>query len=127
MDAVNKTKSGLATLFGKKSGTNPPGQKTRERRPSKQTLSVLACMIEYLEKKDGTDELLTGYRINQETGLASGVIYPILSRLEDEGIVGSEEFRREDGEKRRNFFLTEKGLRYAHKYFRLEYMRLARA
>jgi PadR family transcriptional regulator, regulatory protein PadR len=56
---------------------------TRRRRPSSQTISVLAALA------GAPDTWRHGYELGVEVGLASGTLYPILMRLSDRGLLES--------------------------------------
>ena len=54
-----------------------------------------------------------GYDLMQATGLRSGTLYPILTRLEDEGYLTAEwASADEPGARRRFYTLTESGERF---------------
>jgi PadR family transcriptional regulator PadR len=81
------------------------------RRRSHQTKLVFQALL------DAPSDETYGYELAKATGLASGVIYPILRRLEDEGVVVSrwEEITGSDESPRRRRFycLTGEGRRVA--------------
>jgi PadR family transcriptional regulator PadR len=81
------------------------------RRRSHQTKLVFQAFLDAL-----SDETY-GYELSKATGLASGVVYPILRRLEDEGLIESrwEEIAGADSNSRRRRFykLTGQGRRVA--------------
>jgi DNA-binding PadR family transcriptional regulator len=56
---------------------------TRSRRPSSQTLALLAALVER------PLEWQYGYELSKGTGLKSGTLYPILMRLSDQGLLHS--------------------------------------
>ena len=56
----------------------------RRRSPSAQTRAVLASLV------GERDRWRHGYDISKETGLASGTLYPLLRRLEEQGLLESE-------------------------------------
>lgn len=51
---------------------------TRSRKPSNATMRILNCLV-------GNVDGLHGYGLMQDSGLASGTLYPILKRLSDRG------------------------------------------
>lgn len=51
------------------------------RRPSQQTLAVLAALV------DQPGNWRYGYDLSKEVGLASGTLYPILIRLKERGLL----------------------------------------
>ena|ERR1700754_3067158 len=81
------------------------------RRRSHQTKLVFQSFL------DAPSDETYGYELAKATGLASGVIYPILRRLEDEGLIESrwEEITAPDSSPRRRRFykLTGEGRRVA--------------
>ena len=77
---------------------------TRARRPSKQTGAVLTVLASDAER------WWHGYLLVQETGLASGTLYPILLRLADRGYLESTWEDPEGGRPRRHLYrLTARG------------------
>lgn len=60
-----------------------------------------------------TNERYHGLRLAQESGVAVGSIYPLMSRLENEGWVSGEWELREAGHPRKLYGLTGKGLQEA--------------
>lgn len=80
------------------------------RRRSHQTKLVFQAFL------DSPSEETYGYALSKATGLPSGVIYPILRRIEDEGLIASRwEHVEEDGDRRQRRFyrLTGEGRRIA--------------
>jgi PadR family transcriptional regulator PadR len=63
----------------------------------------------------GTDEMMWGYRLSEQTGLGSGTVYPILERLEAAGHVSArwETPRPADRPPRRFYELTGTGKQLA--------------
>ncbi|HEX8668918.1 MAG TPA: helix-turn-helix transcriptional regulator [Allosphingosinicella sp.] len=57
---------------------------SRRRKPSKQTLKVLAALL----SRPG--EWRYGYDLTKALALQSGTLYPLLMRLSDEGLLESE-------------------------------------
>ncbi|MBE1602918.1 PadR family transcriptional regulator [Streptomyces stelliscabiei] len=56
-----------------------------------------------------------GYELMKAAKLASGTLYPILSRLSDAGLVESEWETSEEGQRPRRYYkLTAEGVRVAH-------------
>jgi DNA-binding PadR family transcriptional regulator len=81
------------------------------RKPSTQTQLVFQAFL------DSPSEETYGFELAQATGLPSGTIYPILSRLGDEGLVKSrwEEVEAKGQRRRRRYYgLTGEGRRAAH-------------
>ena len=76
------------------------------RKPSPQTLRVLIVLRE-------SPDPMTGYTVMKETELRSGIVYPILSRLEDRNLVSSKELQDASGKSRRVYSLTREGKSYA--------------
>jgi DNA-binding PadR family transcriptional regulator len=60
---------------------------------------------------DAPSQETYGYELAQATGLPSGTIYPILRRLEDEGLVSSrwEDVAQSDGATRRRRYYSLRG------------------
>ena len=56
----------------------------RNRRPSKQMLTLLAAL------SVRTQEWRHGYDLIKETGLLSGTLYPLLMRMTEQGLVDAE-------------------------------------
>jgi DNA-binding PadR family transcriptional regulator len=56
---------------------------SRQRRCSAQTLSLLAALIEQPRSWQH------GYALSKQTGLKSGTLYPVLMRLEEQGLLES--------------------------------------
>jgi PadR family transcriptional regulator PadR len=80
------------------------------RRRSHQTKLVLQALLD-----SPTDETY-GYALSKATGLPSGVIYPILRRLQDEDLIASrwEITNASENARRRRFYrLTGEGSRVA--------------
>ena len=81
----------------------------RKRRSSKQTLSLLAILVETRRS------WRYGYDLSQDTGLKSGTLYPILMRLSDRGLLESK--WRESPERgrppRHMYRLTAQGVTFA--------------
>jgi DNA-binding PadR family transcriptional regulator len=66
---------------------------------------------------DSPSDETYGFELAQATGLSSGTIYPILNRLEDEGLVKSrwEDVETKGQRRRRRYYgLTGEGRRTAH-------------
>ena len=57
---------------------------TRDRRPSKQMLSLLAAL------SDGAQQWRHGYDLMKDTGILSGTLYPLLMRMTEQGLVEAE-------------------------------------
>ena len=78
------------------------------------TKNVRAVLRSFL---DAVGHVRFGYEVMQETGLTSGTVYPILHRLEDAGLVTSEEEPSPAKGKppRRCYRLTQLGLAEARK------------
>jgi DNA-binding PadR family transcriptional regulator len=72
------------------------------RRSSSQTRDLLAALAA------DADRWRHGYDLSQETGLASGTLYPILARLERRGLLEAEWQQR-----RHVYRLTAEGVRFA--------------
>ena len=81
----------------------------RKRRCSAQTLSLLALLIE------GPRAWRYGYELSQETGLSSGTLYPVLTRLSDRRLLESrwEESPERGRPPRHMYRLTSEGVAYA--------------
>lgn len=81
----------------------------RNRRCSRQTLSLLEVLIEQPHAWQ------YGYDISRETGLQSGTLYPILMRLSDRGMLESKwEASPQSGRPPRHMYrLTAQGVDYA--------------
>lgn len=80
------------------------------RKPSTQTQLVFQAFL------DAPSEETYGFELAQTTGLPSGTIYPILSRLLDEGLIKSrwEEVEAKGQHRRRRYYeLTGEGRRAA--------------
>lgn len=74
---------------------------------------VTSATLDVLEVLMGPDEDLYGLKISQAAGRKTGVVYPILSRLEDAGWVESSWERSEPtdrGPRRRFYRLTAEGV-----------------
>ena len=74
---------------------------------------VTAATLDVLEALMGPDEELYGYKIALRSGRKTGVVYPILDRLEAAGWVESaweREHRDERGPRRRFYRLSPDGL-----------------
>jgi PadR family transcriptional regulator, regulatory protein PadR len=74
---------------------------------------VTDATLDVLEALMGPDDELYGYKIALRSGRKTGVIYPILDRLEEAGWIESEweiEQRDERGPRRRFYRLTPDGL-----------------
>jgi PadR family transcriptional regulator PadR len=56
-------------------------------------------------------EIIQLFRDSSQLALAEGTIYPILSRLKDEGLLASEWVEAEAGHPRKYYWLTENGRR----------------
>ena len=56
----------------------------RNRRPSKQMLTLLTAMAAR------SRQWRHGYDLMKETGLASGTLYPLLMRMADKGLIDAE-------------------------------------
>ncbi len=56
---------------------------TRDRTPSAQTIELLAALLSQ------RPEWRHGYDLSEQTGLASGTLYPMLMRLSDRGMLES--------------------------------------
>src|SRR4051812_40426179 len=86
----------------------------RKRRPSRQTLAVLQAMLQ-----DPTG-MHYGLELSKQCGLASGTIYPLLNRLEDDGLVVSDWEQidpKQEGRPRKRFYqLTGAGATAARQY-----------
>ena len=81
----------------------------RKRNYSKQTQGLLAVLLEQPR------EWRYGYDLSKATGLKSGTLYPILMRLDEQGLVESG-WRESDqpGRPPRHIYrLSRKGLRFA--------------
>jgi PadR family transcriptional regulator PadR len=57
---------------------------TRDRRPSKQMLSLLAALSEHPR------QWRHGYDLMKDTGVSSGTLYPLLMRMTDQGLLEAE-------------------------------------
>jgi PadR family transcriptional regulator PadR len=81
----------------------------RNRQPSGQTLRVAAYLL------NGSDGWHYGYTISQDTGLASGTLYPILIRLAEGGLLETRwaEPEREGRPPRHLYRLSADGMRWA--------------
>ncbi|MBR7834170.1 helix-turn-helix transcriptional regulator [Actinospica durhamensis] len=69
--------------------------------------------LDVLEALMGPDDQLYGLKIAQQAGRKTGVVYPVLARLEDAGWVTSEwelDTRGERGPRRRFYRLSPDGL-----------------
>lgn len=79
---------------------------TRARRPSPQTVTVLAALAA------APDSWRYGYELGQEVGLKAGSLYPILIRLTERGLLEAQwEDEVTPGRPRRHMYrLTEDGL-----------------
>ena len=82
----------------------------RTRKPSRQTLMVLAVMARQ------PAEWQHGYDISGETGLQSGTLYPILMRLSKRGLLDSkwEPSKRPGRPPRHMYRLTAAGVEFAN-------------
>lgn len=80
------------------------------RKPSAQTVRVLNI----LEK---TKEPLTGYEIMTRAKLSSGVVYPILSRLEDRKLIEATTTEEVPSRIKRRYELTNKGREFARQSY----------
>ena len=80
------------------------------RRPSKQTLQVLNFMY------TNRDKSFTRYRLIQELDLRSGVVYPMLTRLEERGLVTSSLAKDDHDNVRKEYSLTSQGISYTAHY-----------
>jgi PadR family transcriptional regulator len=81
------------------------------RRPSTATRLVFQAFL------DSPGDETYGFELAGATGLPSGTIYPILRRLEDQGLIKSRwtEIEAETQRRRRRYYrLTAKGRRAAH-------------
>ena len=78
----------------------------RRRKPSDQTLAVLQALL------SRPADWRYGYDLTKETGLKSGTLYPVLMRLEDQGLLESEwqEPARQGAPARHAYRLTRKGI-----------------
>lgn len=82
----------------------------RQRRPSRQTISVLQALL------SRPADWRYGYDLTKEIGLQSGTLYPVLMRLEEQGLLESE-WRASDrpGTPARHAYrLTRAGLDFAY-------------
>ncbi len=81
----------------------------RTRRPSEQTVQVLAALA------DDPLEWRYGYELGLEVGLRSGSLYPILLRLSDRGLLDSawEQAAPQGRPARHLYRLSSRGLEYA--------------
>lgn len=57
---------------------------TRDRRPSKQMLALLATM------SDRPGHWRHGYELMKDTGVSSGTLYPLLMRMTEQGLLAAE-------------------------------------
>lgn len=81
------------------------------RKPSTATRQVFQAFL------DAPSDETYGFELAEVTGLPSGTIYPILSRLEAEGLIKSRWAEVESGSQRRRrryYALTGEGRRAAH-------------
>lgn len=67
----------------------------------KQTPALIKTLLAIPPK---SDEMFWGYEIMQATGLKSGTVYPLLKRLENEGMLAASWVGR-----RRYYYVTSKG------------------
>ncbi len=82
------------------------------RRPSTQTCLVFDAFL------SAPGDETYGFALAEATGLPSGTIYPILRRLEDEGLIKSRWAEVDSGPQRRRrryYALTGEGRRAAHR------------
>ncbi|KPF77778.1 hypothetical protein IP88_05545 [alpha proteobacterium AAP81b] len=79
------------------------------RRPSPQTLRVLAALL------PRAGDWRHGYDLIGETGLASGTLYPVLMRLADQGLLEAtwQPPQRPGAPPRHAYRLTQAGVAYA--------------
>ena len=84
---------------------------TRDRKCSRQTLVLLAALMEQPRS------WRHGYDLSNETGLKSGTLYPVLMRLSDRGLLDSKWQPSELAGRppRRMYRLTTKGAAFAKK------------
>lgn len=81
----------------------------RSSHSSKQAAALFRVLL------DKPDSWRHGYALMQETGLASGSLYPLLMRLADDGFLDSEwEAANDDARPRRMYRLTASGRSLAH-------------
>jgi PadR family transcriptional regulator PadR len=82
---------------------------TRERKASGQTLALLAALLQQPKL------WRHGYELSEATGLKSGTLYPVLTRLSDRGLLDSKWSPPEvPGRPARHFYrLTAPGVSYA--------------
>jgi PadR family transcriptional regulator PadR len=57
---------------------------TRDRRPSKQMLTLLVAMA------DQPQDWRHGYDLMKDTGISSGTLYPLLVRMTEQGLLEAE-------------------------------------
>jgi PadR family transcriptional regulator, regulatory protein PadR len=82
-------------------------------RATRQTLDVLAAFL------DAPRSWQYGYDLSRETGLKSGTLYPILMRLEENGLLDARWETNETGKPPRHMYrLTSQGLHYAREHRR---------
>lgn len=81
----------------------------RNRAPSKQTLALLAALL------DQPLDWRHGYDLSKRTGLSSGTLYPLLIRLHDRGLLEAEWIASErPGRPARHAYrLSSQGVAYA--------------
>ena len=75
---------------------------------SKQAAQLFAAMLER------ADAWQHGYALMQQTGLASGSLYPLLIRLADDGYLDLRWQEQDSGPARREYRLTPAGRSLAH-------------
>ena len=82
----------------------------RRRKPSRQAISLFGAML------SGPGTWRHGYDLTRQTGLPSGTLYPLLMRLEDEGLLESEwqPAARPGLPARHAYRLTRAGVAFAH-------------
>jgi DNA-binding PadR family transcriptional regulator len=87
----------------------------RVRRSSGQTLNLLRCLM------DNPRGWHHGYELSKDTGLLSGTLYPILTRLSDRGFLEHKWLpSQETGKPPRHVYrLTAQGIAYAKQQFQI--------